>query len=889
MTGAGLRLDIQVRSDAVRARCEQMLAQLRQAFPGLNDEQVVLSVSIQADPSAPGAQGLLRGSDIDHVPAGGYAISVTTEPTRGVAWVVADGDAVVEAAAAALLSEFGFGFSLAGDVAPDPAAELLGLSAVRTVAPRFMTRGTQLWCFWLPGRDVWGLQEYKKYLDQFPKLGLNLLDIPLYLYEPLYTGYDIGGVSADQIHLAGRDLSAVRVGAEVMAGAPERFVSRDIPLHASGAERAQNAQELMRRVIEHAHSLGVKTCFGIEPANALDFGQEARSIMPESDLYEHGRLVQPSSPSARALLRSKLSALFKAYPDCDYYGLWQSEAGIWRANSGSPHPDDAAFREALQAKDPSAEPSDADYLRWLQLADELAAELKPDARFVTNGWGCEAIFRCADEVLSDRFIRSSIAKYEPRMTVDGDRLASYAATDGETWNVTWAETDQHMQVVQPKFEATRAVIDRLEELGASGLQTLHWTTVQAQINLDFITSQMWNPRPSIDEFLLDWASRRFGEAAAPSVADAFRALEDLNELTVKADPTMWSWPGLECGLTPALGAHRFIRSDAGFPERWMELSRGPLAEHQQEMLRLAACAAGTLRDALARGGTSRSQYQELERLAELFTYVEVHYAAHFQVLDAAHAWHTEATSSTPTREGFLAALALIDGELPVQAIEHLVASLGPGVGDPDIGQLGMVLTLNEKLLGGTARLMGSMRRAIDGDPGITGTHSDETVIAAWPGVNIPEVQFDPEYGTWDVTPPQRGVHVPAHDRISVAPGWALNVGEQNESIRQTGELGSWRHSQRIELGVSGPIGSRARVRLYFWEDSGWNSLFRRVLVRINGEVVATAIDFLGHGEDQSDGVWIEHEIDLVDGAADISLERVGNADVQVSGIVVDAR
>jgi hypothetical protein len=886
MTSAGLQLDIRTHAETVRQRCERMLSVLSTVFPTLTRTGgAQLAIEVHSDPQSAKAQSLLVAAGLSAPAVGGFTLSVKVDPAGGIGWIVADGDALSEAGCAALLKEFNFAFSLAGDVVPDPLPEMSTVDAVREVRPRFQTRGTQLWCFWYPGRDAWGIKEYRQYLDQFPKLGLNLLDVPLYLYEPLYTGYNYGGVTADEVHLSGLNLSNVRVGRAALDGAPERLVSRDIPLNASGSERHRAALTLMREVIDYAHSLGVKTCYGIEPGNALDFGTQARSVMPASDLYEDGRLIQPSSPSARSFLRSRLTALFESYPDSDYYGLWQSEAGLWRSHGGSTHPEDVAFREALQAKHPDVEAPDADYLRWLQLADELAAELKPDARFVTNGWGCEAIFQCADEVLSDRFVRSSIAKYEPKMTVDGDRLASYADTKGEKWNVTWAETDQHMHIVQPKFEASRAVIDRLEELGATGLQVLHWTTVHSQINLDFIASQMWSPQPSVDEFLIDWATRRVGNAAAPNVARAFRLLEELNNVTIDADPDMSSWPGFECGLAPPMHAHRFVRTDAGIPKEWFRGSRDPLVAVQAEMLSLASRAATEARSALENSAADGSQRVLLVRLAELFAYVDAYHSAHFQVLDAAHAWHEAATSKTAGPDKFTAALDLIDESLPVRAIEHLVASLNSE--DPNLGQLGVLVAVNEKLLGGVNRLVSRMRRAIAGKLNVTQRDNPAALITAWPGMAETDVQYELENYTWNSEALVETVRTADRDQISCADGWAVHVADGVESLRLTAEIGSWRHEQHISLAVNGPIGARARLRLYFWEESGWNSLFRRILVRINGEAVTTVVDFLGNGEDQSEGVWVEQDVELVDGTASISLERVGTADVQLCGLIVE--
>lgn len=822
---------------------------------------------------------------------GEYAIVTEHSGPSQHIWIVgADGVACLTGVYK-LLGELGCSFNFHGDLLPPPTDKIPLIEIAQRFTPRFALRGTQLWCYWYSGRDVWDFETYRRYLDQFPKLGLNLFDFPLYFYEPLYTGYAVGDLRPSGYFLSGRTLDSVRVGRSEFQSAPAHFTSADIPRYGSEAERSDAAIALMRRVFDYAKSLGIKTCVGIEVANQLDFARDVANALPVEDRYENGRLIQPSSPSARQVLTARLQALFDAYPDCDYYALWQSEAGVFRTTAGSPHPDDLVSREQLCAIHSSLKPSDAGYICWLRLADEIVADMKPDARLVTSGWGSEAVFACADEILGDRFICSSIAPYEPKLALASGGLDFYAHTKKEKWNVTWAETDQHMWVMQPKLDATQKVVDRLESDDVSAIMALHWNTLFCDINLSFYASQCWSPCPDPASFRQAWAKKLYGSKSAASVVATFAALERLNDLTIESDPTMQSWVGYECFINPLLQAYRFIDISNPFPEKWIATYVMPHLTYGDKFL-------ATLDDAVAHSDAAAALAeprfaQEAERLFYRVRHVRGLYAAHIKLAEVMQCWNDAVGGPPDVRHHDMGkALQTLDAIEVEPTLHDFIAGLAPVNGPPDLGELGLLLSLNEKFLGGVARLRGRMKRAIESALPSFRQHGDGALMAIWPAMRIGSVSLlarDDPHAPADA--PAAGLpHTPGMDLIQGSQKWKVELNEGVTAQRFSAELGFWRHLDQISIVITAPgFYDPVLVRIYLAQDADWDSLFRRQSITVNGTLLGQYDDFLCRGDDMSEGYWVEAPAQFIDGQLKIDVARKGNSDVLIAGVVVIGR
>ncbi|MGL5863951.1 MAG: hypothetical protein ACRCY9_22135, partial [Phycicoccus sp.] len=464
------------------------------------------------------------------------------------------------------------------------------------------------------------------------------------------------------------------------------------------------------------------------------------------------------------------------------------------------------------------------------------------------------------------------------------------ATTGEKWHVTWGETDQHLWVMQPKVEATTALLDRLDAGSMSGALVLHWNTRFCEINLDLFASQCWSPRPDAGTFREHWARRRVGPGAGAAAARAFAALEQLGDLALDADPTMQSWVGYECFVNPLLQAHRFVDARHPFPDSWLASYVLPHLESEARTGPVLERAVGHARAALAAADDDHAA--DVERLLHHVEYVRDLHLDHVLLARAVELWSGAAgPPDTADRALLEHASELVDS----CDAESTVARFAAGIADGGsvLGELGLLLSLNEKHLGGVLRLRGRMRRALRGDAAPFRAEVAGAMVAVWPGMGVDDVSLAardaPHASDADLDAPVAQPWRPGLDVVdgTASASWSVTPSGGVRCQRLTTELGLWRHPDRVAITVQGPAdAAEVRVALYLAEDTDWDSLFRRQAVIVGGQPLGELDDFLGHGDDMSEGLWVGATTRLVGGRTTVEVLRRGNSDVVVAGVAV---
>lgn len=778
-------------------------------------------------------------------------------------------------AAYAWLERQGWSFHLHGDVEPEPDAPLDRTSFVIARRPRFAWRGIQLWNYWWPGRDSWGYAEYAAYLDQFPKLGLNHFEFPLYWYEPLFTGACFEGVPLRRLPLSGADVTLARVGGESLAG-HGRFTSPDIPDDASDDERSRAAQQLLRRVFAHAKSLGLRTTVGIELGNVYLIDPSMLARLPPEDRYEGGLLVQPSSMSGRSLARARLEALFDAFPDVDTYAIWQMETGPARRTAGSPHPEDVAFRSRHSRYSDRVAPGDFDQLQWIRLATGIAAEIRPGARIATGGWGAERLMVAADDTLGPQVIRATIADYEPEFGLRRNAFDAYAATSGERWHATWAEVDQHLWIQQTKIAATGRVLDELERRGIDGVSQVHWRLLFPDPDIYCFVRGCWTGTGGPDSLRLSWARAKCGPAAAGAVADGLAAIEAFNHSIVDRTPDIlhsaW-WVGFECFMGGLLSANRYLDAQ-GLSAAFASDYATPLLESAGEADRHLSAAVAHFDHARSMPGSER-QERRLAFWASRATYSRDLYRAHVHLARACLK-----LSEGQDQESLRDALRQIEGARAEEVVRGFASLLAEN-GEPDRGELGLLLSLNVKFLGSVRRFEGAIRRLLA--PQECGAPLGVLDVIA--GSRLPRR----EYGTyWELLHVATQPWSPGDDSVHAAPGFGY-VLLRGSSGRLSPAAGVWSDPELVEFRLSAPPGWRGTLQLYFYQELDWDTPFRVQAIEIEGTRKEQVRDFYGRGPHCDEGLWREYPVVFPeDGNLRVSIVRLGGGDARLSRLVLKA-
>lgn len=814
----------------------------------------------------------------DPLAPGAYHLKVA--PDRRVTTIVGADPTGVLYGAYAFLRELGYVFSLS---APPLEPDALRLRPVDlTARPRFPLRGTQLWGLWFCGRDSWSWSQYRDYIDGLVALGMNYLDFPLYWFEPLYTGYTFRGRSPKGVHLCGLDVNLVRVGRELF-GARPRFVSPDIPDDGTYEQRSRSAIALMQRVFGYARSRGVRICVGIELQNQLTFGREILAQLPDHERYEDGLLIQPSSRSAEELSRCRLKALVDAYPDCDY-AIWQPEVGPFRTTSGSPHLNDVRFRAAHS--DLGASGADLDYIQWVLLARRLMDEIKPGATVVTAGWGLERLAGALDRILPADVVRHTISWYEPQITVDRGDAEIFARVGHAARYTTWAEFDGHMWMPQSKTRANGAILDELEQGGVEGVALLHWRTVSTDLDVSSFARRCWGSVETRDHAKA-WAAERFGPASAEHIVAAVGHLEEVDRAICRTDPTISFFQlGSDTYIDPLLQTHRLADANHTIPADWMETHVHRPARVIAAALPMLEAAGSAVATALQLPATD-AQLRGLKAFAarvqfttRLFRAHDALCAAVVQLEAGLEALHGGDWSQAMTLLG--ASLERARAADPEGVIRLLIDSIELSGATPDPGELGTVLSLNQKFLGGVRRLEGRLERLLARRA--TAVASARHRLHVGCGLATPLR----EHVRW--TPWTRALGVPwsrSADLTTMDMGFGYELASPARAHRLTSEVGCWRGDERLEILITMPEGFRGRLRLYFYEEVELDSLFRRQEVYVDGKRVDELKDFFCRGDHWDEGVWLDIPVaEPPDGRISVEVVRTGTADTLISALEV---
>lgn len=773
------------------------------------------------------------------------------------------------------LERQGWSFHLSGDIEPAPDQPINRENFCVERRPRFAWRGLQLWNYWWPGRDSWGFEDYALYLDQFPKLGLNQLDFPLYWYEPLFTGVAFAGAPMRRLPLSGVDVALARVGASILAGRG-RFTSPDIPEDKDDDARWQGARDLLRRILDHARKRGLRTVLGVEIANVALIDASLLTRLPAGDLYEGGLLIQPSSDTGRALARARLKALFECFPDADVYAIWQSEMGVWRSTSGSPHPEDVAFRQRYRHYADQLSPGDFDQLQWLRMAADIAAELHPSAILSTGGWGSERLMIAADEILPSSMIRSTIADYEPAFGLRRNAFNAYEATKGPKAHTTWAEVDQHLWIQQPKLAATMSVLEALEQRGVESVSMLHWRLLFPDPDLYAFAHACWDTKATPETLRRQWAEAKFGTTAASAAAEALLQLERFNDAIVARTPDIlhsaW-WVGFDCHMGGLLSANRYID---GLPlsDRFFAENVDPLLESADEALGHLDAAAAGFDQARARP-MSRQQARRLEYWANRARYSRDLYRAHIEIAKA-----VKRAGSPENASDFERALAHIEAARAEQVVRDFAHCLGE-TDAPERGELGLLLSLNIKFLGSVKRLEGAIRRllAAPTPPALSGP------MQVRAGQNLPRREYATFFELLHVATCAWNKQADL-SRLDQGFDYAVQSGGVG---RLSPTEGIWSHPEELVIALTGPAGWRGLIELYFYQELDWDAPFRLQEVFVGDVDLGRVRDFHGRGKFHDEGIGLSAPICFpASGTVHIRVVRRGGGDARLSAIALKA-
>ena len=269
--------------------------------------RLVSQRSIEVSPDNPGQQGyVLKNIEVDHHPTIVIAGSDEIGCLYGVYGLLAD--------------YYHVGFFLGGDILPDKKSPLSWVDVNERKSPLMYIRGFLPWTNFPQSATSYSWEDWKFILDQMAKMRLNFIHIHNYngelghneMYHNFtYKGYTsrVWMPTARHAHawaMSPWDVNNYRFGATDLFD--DYDFGADCALHnenLSNEEVFSKSASLFQRVIEYAHTRGVKVGLGLD----ID-------LIPKD---------YPTKADDPEVVSARVDQLVHDYPDLDYLLCFQSE------------------------------------------------------------------------------------------------------------------------------------------------------------------------------------------------------------------------------------------------------------------------------------------------------------------------------------------------------------------------------------------------------------------------------------------------------------------------------------------------------------------------------------------------------------------------------------
>jgi len=421
-----------------------------------------------------------RGSSIPLLRPQEYVLR-TVRPGGSRFLLIAGGDEVAVLYGAYRLAEhIGVGFYLHGDAIPDQRIRLEVPTLSEQRRPLFDIRGIQPFHDFPEGPDWWNLDDYKVYISQLPKMGMNFIGLhtypeggvgpePAVWIGPAGNFDEKGNVTSSYSSTWSNTLRgtwgyAPKPTGQYAFGASQLFEQdgfgpelmfghcpRPTTPQANN-EVFNSAAAQLRGAFEHAHSLGVKTCVGTETPLTVPAAVRAQGALSTQAYYE-----------------GVFQRIMRAYP-IDYYWFWTPEDWTW---SGTTQQRVHATVDDINAA--------------------IEAKRKVNAPFTlaTCGWvlGPPTDRALFDTILPKDMPMSCINRQVGKEAVE----VGFANVHGRPkWAIPWMEDDPNL--LQPQLWAGRMRKDAADALkyGCTGLLGIHWRTRILSPNVSALAQAAWD-------------------------------------------------------------------------------------------------------------------------------------------------------------------------------------------------------------------------------------------------------------------------------------------------------------------------------------------------------------------------------------------------------------
>ena len=513
-----------------------------------------------------------------NAPAGGFFIKSESNSGRTVLVISGDDATGTLYGAYRFAEKLGCRFYFHGDVVPD-AKIPLSLSGydekgqpLTKNGRQFTIRGAQPFQNFPPGAVMWGKDDWKMYVSQLPKMGMNFIGLHTYMYDPeddhvgdygptlnIWIGHEddlnpdgtvdfafdatffhthqgiIGWGKTDTSDLVGGTSQLFPTD-----GYPSEIIGETYHKDQQGYIASFNsAAGLFCEVFTLANELGVKTATGVEVPVGKDeeMGEDPMVNGIPEVLQEHLKSTHGLDPLSQETSAELYKGMYKwlIYNNIpvDYFWIWTTETWMPWGSASLDKARVAAVKENIKTA----------------VSVFKSMSEKPFTQFATGGWilGAQGDPDVFGDVLPD--LNAAYSYMNPPYNEQGRHMKTEEWLDAipsarVKWPFTWMEYDYALE--QPSFHMYRVFEDAWDayEQNADGFIGEFWRTKMiapmfaafkdvtwdyastgGTINHD-IPSDRTGRHAKIDKVHLDWATHEFGPGpAATKIAGDFAAFE----------------------------------------------------------------------------------------------------------------------------------------------------------------------------------------------------------------------------------------------------------------------------------------------------------------------------------------------------------------------------
>jgi hypothetical protein len=421
----------------------------------------------------------------------------------------------------------------------------------------FEIKGVLPWHNFLSGPSAWNEADYKQYLDDCAKQGVNFIGFHNYTgggqryaayVEPMIkisyknilpdarfdnsmtARWGYVPMKVKDFAFGTASVFKLPVGAEAF-GADCSILSKTVE------QQYNSSQKLMTHVFEMAHARKMQVAMGFE------FGvlpPEYFSLTAGDSFFwpgEANMVPNPTHPLAIQLFYKTIDNILETYKGVDWIWLWLNEHSFMGIDIKQALRD-PSFKELYQKESPLFTEAGDDEkarfigvwsLQYMRLAINYIHAKRPNVKVMLGGWGggnqLPLILKGLNRGLPKDVAFSCL---NPGLGHEAqpDFLAEIAK-DRKVVAVPWLEGDNQLWHYQPRVSLLKKHVKLAATQKLDGVIAIHWRTKETRLNMETFTRFANDPSDtsSVKTLYHNFIQKNCGRAAANQLADLFTELD----------------------------------------------------------------------------------------------------------------------------------------------------------------------------------------------------------------------------------------------------------------------------------------------------------------------------------------------------------------------------